>query len=88
MKALESGCSYAVVDEVHDAAIGYHRKLRGKIDSELEKIPGIGEKRRNILLTKFGSIDKIKEADIETLEKAVDKKTAKNIFDYFRSGNV
>lgn len=77
-----------IQDEVHDAAIGYHRKLRGKIDSELEKIPGIGEKRRNILLTKFGSIDKIKEADIETLEKAVDKKTAKNIFDYFRSGDV
>lgn len=77
-----------IQDEVHDAAIGYHRKLRGKIDSELEKIPGVGEKRRNILLTKFGSIDKIKEADIETLEEAVDRKTAKNIFDYFRSSDV
>lgn len=34
-----------IQDEVHDTAISYHRKLRGKIDSELDKINGIGEKK-------------------------------------------
>ncbi len=77
-----------IQDEVHDAAISYHRKLRGKIGSELDKIPGIGEKRRKALLTKFGSIDKIKEAGLDELEQAVDKRTAKSIYDYFRSENV
>ena len=77
-----------IQDEVHDAAIGYHHKLHEKIESELDKIPGIGEKRRNALLTNFGSIDKIKEADISELEKVVDKKTASRVYNYFRSQDV
>lgn len=77
-----------IQDEVHDAAIGYHRKLRGKIESELDKIPGIGEKRRKLLLTKFGSVDKIKEMGLSELEEAVDKKTAQNIYNYFRDKDV
>ncbi len=77
-----------IQDEVHDAAIGYHHKLHEKIESELDKIPGIGEKRRNALLTNFGSIDKIKEADISELEKVVDKKTASSVYNYFRSQDV
>ena len=74
-----------IQDEVHDTAISYHRKLHSKIESELEKISGIGEKRRNILLTIFGSIDKIKEADIETLmnTEGMDKRSAKSVYDYF-----
>lgn len=77
-----------IQDEVHDAAIGYHRKLRGKIESELDKIPGIGEKRRKLLLTKFGSVDKIKEMELSELEEAVDKRTAQNIYNYFRNKDV
>lgn len=73
-----------IQDEVHDTAIGYHRKLHNKIESELDKISGIGEKRRQLLLTKFKSIDKIKEADISELEKVLDKKSAKAVYDYFR----
>lgn len=76
-----------IQDEVHDAAIGYHRKLHNKINSELDKINGIGEKRRQILLTKFESIDKIKEADISELEEVLDKKTARAVYDYFRLNN-
>ncbi len=74
-----------IQDEVHDTAISYHRKLRGKIESELDKISGIGEKRRNALLTNFGSVDKIKEADIDELENVtgMDKKSARAVYDYF-----
>lgn len=76
-----------IQDEVHDAAIGYHRKLRSKIKSELDDIPGIGEKRRKSLLTKFGSVDKIKEADVEQLMSAdaMDRRSAQSVYDYFRN---
>ena len=53
-------------DEVHRIAIEYNRKLRDKdtTKSELDKINGIGEKRKQALLKKFGSIEGIKKADI------------------------
>ena len=58
-------------DEVHKTAIEYHRKVRDKemTKSKLDYIEGIGEKKRNELLKKFGSVKKIKEADIEELMK-------------------
>jgi len=51
-------------DEAHRFAISYHKKLRKKASfvSILEKISGIGTKRRLMLLKHFGSISKIKEA--------------------------
>lgn len=59
----------SVQDEVHRFAIDYHHGLRKKTlqKSALDDIEGIGEKRRNALLTHFGSIDKIKEATLEEL---------------------
>ena len=61
-----------IQDEVHRFAITFHRQLRGKnaIQSQLDDIPGVGEKRRKQLLKHFGSLKKIKEATIEDLEKA------------------
>lgn len=75
-----------IQDEVHNTAIGYHRKLHGRIESELDKINGIGEKRRKALLTTFKTIDKIKEADIDTLMtvKEMDRKSAQSVYNYFR----
>ena len=76
-----------IQDEVHNAAISYFRKLHGKIDSQLDKIPGIGEKRRLALLTKYGNIDKIKEAEISELAEveSMDLKSAENVYNYFRA---
>lgn len=75
-----------IQDEVHKTAIEYHRKLHGKIESELDKISGIGEKRRKALLTNFGSVDKIKEADIDELlnVKEMDRKSAEAVYEYFK----
>ena len=58
-------------DEVHNTAIEYHRKLRDKemTKSKLDYIEGIGEKKRTLLLKKFGSVAKIKEASIEEISK-------------------
>lgn len=56
-----------IQDEVHRFAITFHREQRGKsmVTSKLDSIPGIGEKRRKLLLKHFGSLKKIKEAAIE-----------------------
>ncbi|MDC1152387.1 excinuclease ABC subunit UvrC [Nitrospinaceae bacterium] len=56
-------------DEAHRFAIYYHRKLRGKktLESPLELIPGIGKKRRLMLLKKFGSLENIQKASLEEL---------------------
>ena len=58
-----------VRDEAHRFAIGYHRRLREKsgMRSRLDDVPGIGPKRRQALLTHFGSLDAIREASIEQL---------------------
>lgn len=70
-------------DAVHDTAITYHRKLRDKtiISSELDNIKGIGEQKKKQLLKHFGSITKIKEAEIEELikVKGITKKIAEEI---------
>ena len=65
-------------DEVHRFAISYHRdiKSKGSIESILENIEGIGEKRRKKLLKKYGSVNKMKEAPIEQLEQIIPKNVA------------
>ena len=56
-------------DEAHRFAISYHRRLRGKeaLSSPLENIPGIGKKRRLLLLKQFGSLENIRNASVEEL---------------------
>lgn len=58
-------------DTVHDTAIGYHKFLRDKsmTKSALDDINGIGTTKKALLLKKFGSVQKIKEADIEEIMK-------------------
>jgi excinuclease ABC subunit C len=58
-----------IQDEVHRFAITFHRQLRGKtaFQSILDDIPGIGEKRRKMLLKHFGSVKKLKEAKVEEI---------------------
>lgn len=56
-------------NEAHRFAISYHKKLRKKaaFESLLEKVQGIGKKRRLTLLKHFGSISKIKTATVEEI---------------------
>ena len=59
-------------DEAHRFAITYHRTIRSKhsFGSLLDKIPGIGTKRKVALLKHFGSVDAIREAPVEVLASA------------------
>lgn len=61
----------SIRDEAHRFAIAYHRKLRGKegMLSELDKIKGIGRARKLALLKYFGSVEVLKKASVEELEK-------------------
>lgn len=56
-------------DEAHRFGITYHRSLRAKkgLHSQLDAIPGIGPRRRRALLQKFGSLDAIREANVQEL---------------------
>jgi excinuclease ABC subunit C len=56
-----------IQEEVHRFAITFHREQRGKsmVTSQLDAIPGVGEKRRKLLLKHFGSLKKIREASLE-----------------------
>jgi len=77
-----------VRDEAHRFAINYHKKLRKKssFESVLDNIPGIGKKRRNALLTHFGSVEGIKDASIEELIEAplINQSVAEKIKEYFK----
>lgn len=74
-------------DEAHRFAVDYHRKLRKKriIQSELDKIFGIGPVRRNILLKHFGSVEKIKHAGLEELRQTegINQKVAEEVYKHF-----
>ncbi len=75
-----------IQDEVHRTAISYHHLLHNKIQSELDKINGIGETRRNALIEHFKSIDNIKKATVSELLQVsgMTKKSAENVYNYFR----
>ncbi len=56
-------------DEAHRFAITYHRKLREEtsLESELDAIVGLGEKRKKALLKAFTSIEELRSAPLERL---------------------
>ena len=74
-------------DEAHRFAIGTHRAKRAKsvFKSDLDEIEGIGAKRKKDLLLFFGSLEDVKNASLEDLQKvrSISKKTAEKIYKYF-----
>ena len=69
---------YKMQEEVHRFAITYHRNIKNKgmLQSILEDVPGIGEKRRKELLKKYSSLTKIKNESIENLSKILPEEVA------------
>lgn len=76
-----------VRDEAHRFAVSFHRQRRTRkmIKSSLEEIPNLGEKRIKMLLGHFGSIENIKNASVDELEKVkgISQKLALEIFEYY-----
>ena len=77
-------------NESHRFGVNFHRQKRSKgfIKSELENIPGIGEKLIEKLLTEFKSVDAIKTKTEAELVEVVGKAKAKLVFDYFEKKNL
>ena len=57
-------------NEAHRFAIEYHRKLRARKAKEslLDSVPGLGPKKKKILLEKFGTVNKILAASLDEIE--------------------
>lgn len=73
-------------DEVHRYTITYHRTIRskGSISSVLDNISGIGAKRKKMLIKKYGSVAKMREATIEELSELLPEEVAKNLFQFLK----
>lgn len=76
-----------IQDEVHRYAITFHRDKRSKhaLHSELDDIKGIGPKAKEVLLSHFKSVKKIKEASLEALTEIVGQHKASILRDYFEN---
>ncbi len=75
-----------IQEETHRFAVTYHRKLRSKRmqGSSLEKIPGIGPKRRTDLLKRFKTVAAVREASLQELEAVLPRDAANAVYAYFR----
>ena len=76
-----------IQEEVHRFAIQYHRLLRSKRmqASQLEKIEGVGPKRREALLKKFRSVSGIRNAELSQLRELLPEKAADAVWRYFHN---
>ena len=63
------------------------RRGKNQIMSTLEKIPGLGPKRRRVLLQQFGGLQAVKRAGVDDLSrvKGISLRLAENIYEYFHS---
>ncbi|MDA1092813.1 MAG: excinuclease ABC subunit UvrC [Acidobacteria bacterium] len=72
-------------DEAHRFAVTYHRTSRTRRDfrSELDDIPGVGSRRRRMLLTRFGSVASIRRATREELVPVLGDRVADAVLGHF-----
>jgi excinuclease ABC subunit C len=76
-----------IQEETHRFAITYHRQLRSKRlkYSELDKIAGIGPKRKQDLLKQFKSISSISQASLSELERILPQNAALSVYQHFHT---
>lgn len=72
-----------VRDETHRFAVSSHRRRRSKrvLHSELDDLPGIGNKRRLLLLERFGSVSGVKQASVQDLINVLGRKVGQTLYD-------
>ena len=73
-------------EEAHRFVINYHREIRskGSISSVLDNINGLGEVRKKKLIKKYGSVSKIKEANVYELSEILPFKVAEELHNYLK----
>src|SRR6185369_11229925 len=72
-----------VRDETHRFSVSSHRRRRSKrvLHSELDDLPGIGDKRRKLLIERFGSLSAVKQASEQDLVKVLGRKVGQQVFE-------
>ncbi|MEK6554132.1 MAG: excinuclease ABC subunit UvrC [Bdellovibrionota bacterium] len=82
----------SIRDEAHRFAITFHRLLRDKklFESELDAIKGLGEKRRTALLKHFGSVEAIRQANVDEISEVpgINEKLAGEIIEFLNKNAV
>lgn len=77
----------SIQEEVHRYAVSYHHELKKKntLSVALSEIKGIGEKRAKALITRFRTLDALKNADIDEIMNVpgMTKDAAENVYRYF-----
>lgn len=78
-----------IQDEVHRYAITFHRDKRSKrqIASELDEIPGIGPKTKELLLKQFKSLSRIKKSTEEEIIKCIGESKGKALYNFFNASS-
>ncbi len=79
-----------IQEEVHRFTISYHRniKIKGELASILDNINGIGDVRRKMLMKKFGSLNKMKEASLDELKEILPLDIAVNFYQCMKEFNT
>jgi excinuclease ABC subunit C len=72
-----------VRDETHRFSVSSHRRRRSKrfLHSALDDMPGIGEKRRRLLIERFGSVSGVKQASPQDLMNVLGRKVGQTLYD-------
>ena len=72
-----------VRDETHRFAVSSHRRRRSKrtLHSALDDLPGIGEKRRRLLIERFGSLSGVQQASAQDLMNVLGRKVGQTLYD-------
>lgn len=72
-----------VRDETHRFAVSSHRRRRANrtLRSELDDLPGIGEKRKRLLIERFGSVSAIKQASAQDLMNVLGRRVGQVLYD-------
>lgn len=75
-------------NEAHRFGITFHRNIRSKnfIKSDLENIPGVGEKTIEVLFSTFKTLNKIKGATIEDLQACIGNDKGNRVYSWFNRG--
>ena len=74
-----------IQEETHRFAITYHREIRSKRlrYSQLDEIPGVGPKRKELLLRRFKSLTAIGQATLEELKALLPADAAAAVYQHF-----
>lgn len=74
-------------DEVHNFTINYHKQIRskGSLESVLDNVDGIGEKRKLELIKKYKTISKTKSLSLDELKEIIPLNVARNLIEFLKN---